>query len=83
MIGGANLGVQGVPYAATFEGYFEQGDPAGSVTFGQMADQIASQCPNTKLVLSGYSQGAQLVHNGAAMIAPSTAAQVAAVVLCE
>ena len=83
MIGDATLGVQGVPYPATIAGYLEQGDPVGSATFGQMADQIASQCPDTKLVLSGYSQGAQLVHNGAAKVAPSTAAKVVAVVLCK
>ena len=83
LIGDSTLGVQGVPYPATFAGYFEGGDPAGSVTFGQMADQIASQCPDTKLVLSGYSQGAQLVHNGAALMAPSTFARIAAVVLCK
>lgn len=27
-----------------------------------------TQCPDTQLVLSGYSQGAQLVHNSAELI---------------
>lgn len=31
-----------------------------------------TQCPNTKIVLSGYSQGAQVVHNAAGQL---TAAQ--------
>lgn len=28
-----------------------------------LADTILARCPNTKLVLSGYSQGACVVHN--------------------
>lgn len=38
-------------------------------------------CPNTKLVMSGYSQGGQLVHNAAAMLPASTMAQVSSVVI--
>ena len=47
-----------------------------------MADKAAAQCPDSQLVLSGYSQGAQLVHNGAAQMKPETAAHVKAVVRC-
>ncbi|KAF3358188.1 DNA replication complex GINS protein PSF2 [Verticillium dahliae VDG1] len=38
-----------------------------------------TQCPNTKIVLSGYSQGAQLVHNAAEQISAAVTARVTAV----
>lgn len=31
----------------------------------QLASQSVSQCPNSKIVLSGYSQGGMVVHNAA------------------
>ena len=65
---------------ADIPGYLEGGDKEGSATFAQLTERAAQQCPDTQLVLAGYSQGAQLVHNGAAMIAPETAARVRAVV---
>jgi predicted esterase len=45
-----------------------------------MTDVIwtASRCPSTKIVLSGYSQGAQLVHNAAVRTSAANAARVAA-----
>jgi cutinase len=46
-----------------------------------MVTQVLSACPSTKLVLSGYSQGGQLVHNAAAMLPASTMAKVSSVVI--
>lgn len=40
--------------------------------------QAVTQCPNTKVVLSGYSQGAQLVHNAATQISSAVANRVTA-----
>lgn len=40
--------------------------------------QAASQCPSTKIIISGYSQGAQLVHNAAAMLSASVTNRVTA-----
>lgn len=37
------------------------------------AEQASTQCPSTKIVLSGYSQGGQLVHNAANLLASNTA----------
>lgn len=46
----------------------------------QLAQQALSQCPDTKVVLSGYSQGGQLVHNAAKLLPAKTAGKVAAAV---
>lgn len=35
--------------------------------------QASTQCPNTKIVLSGYSQGGQLVHNAANLLTSNQA----------
>ena len=48
---------------------------AGSQKMASMARQKMSQCPQTKVVLSGYSQGAEQVH-GALKILGRDAAKV-------
>lgn len=75
-IGAGNLAVQGVAYAADIPGFLEGGDPTGSSTMASLVSQAQTQCPSTKIVMSGYSQGGQLVHNAAKTL---TAAQIAAV----
>lgn len=45
-----------------------------------LVEEAAKKCPNTKIVMSGYSQGAMLVHNAAKTIPAETAQKVAAVV---
>ncbi|KKY15688.1 putative cutinase precursor [Phaeomoniella chlamydospora] len=62
LIGSDNLAVQGVDYAASLEGYLEGGDPEGANTTASLVNLAASKCPNTQIVLSGYSQGAQVIH---------------------
>jgi cutinase len=54
MIGQQNLAVQGVDYGATIAGYLEGGDPAGAATMASLASLAVNQCPDTKIVLSGY-----------------------------
>ncbi|KAH7130966.1 cutinase-domain-containing protein [Dactylonectria macrodidyma] len=68
--GRRTVAMQGVAYAANMTGYLLGGDPHGSL---QMAFDIAAsavKCPKTKIVVSGYSQGAQLVHNAAKLLPP-------------
>lgn len=46
-----------------------------------MTMQALSSCPNSKVVMSGYSQGGQLVHNAAAMMPAAMMAKVSSVVI--
>ncbi len=80
LIGADNIAVQGVDYPATIAGYLIGGDPGGARTTADLLNQAASNCPDTQIVLSGYSQGAMEVHLGEAMVSAEVAAQIAAVV---
>lgn len=83
IIGASNLAVQGVTYAADIFGFLAGGDAAGSQLMANLTTRASTQCPNTKIVLSGYSQGGQLVHNAANLLASSQAVvnKVAAVLI--
>jgi len=51
--GAENVAVQGVDYAATVAGFV--GDPAGNSAMAGMVDKAATSCPDTSIVVSGYS----------------------------
>ncbi|PSK55227.1 hypothetical protein B9Z65_2616 [Elsinoe australis] len=57
-----NVALQGVSYPASAAGNANLGQDGGP-TMAKLANQALSQCPGTKVVLSGYSQGATVVHN--------------------
>ncbi|EKG16034.1 Cutinase [Macrophomina phaseolina MS6] len=78
-IGPANLAVQGVKYAASYQGAASGGDADGAKTMAQLANDVVKKCPGTKVVLAGYSQGAQLVHKAGAQLDSETIAAVKAV----
>ena len=80
LIGADNIAVQGVDYPADVAGYLAGGDPGGAQTTANLLNQAASNCPDTQIVLSGYSQGAMEVHLGEAMVSAEVAAHIAAVV---
>ncbi|KAJ4420888.1 hypothetical protein N0V82_004067 [Gnomoniopsis sp. IMI 355080] len=80
-VGEENLAVQGVDYPADIPGFLAGGSSAGSQTMAALVQQAVSQCPKTQVVISGYSQGAQLVHNAAAMLPASVMDKVAGAVL--
>ena len=42
----------------------------------QLVMQAMTACPDSAVVMGGYSQGGQLVHNAAAMLPPAMAAKV-------
>ncbi|KAB8213516.1 cutinase-domain-containing protein [Aspergillus novoparasiticus] len=58
----SKLAVQGVVYAADVEGYFAGGDREGAKTIVSLVKLAKTACPNTNVVLAGYSQGAQIIH---------------------
>jgi cutinase len=43
-----------------------------------LINTAASKCSSTKIVISGYSQGAQLVHNAAERLTAAVSARIAA-----
>jgi len=55
MMGAGNVAVQGIAYPATVPGFLVGGDAAGSKLMATMVGQVRAQCPDTALVLAGYS----------------------------
>ncbi|KAF2820428.1 cutinase-domain-containing protein [Ophiobolus disseminans] len=78
--GTSRLAIQGVTYPASIGGFLAGGDAAGATTMFNLINQAASRCPSTKIVVSGYSQGAQLVHTATQRLTAANAARVVAVV---
>ncbi|CAD0044132.1 unnamed protein product [Aureobasidium pullulans] len=54
--------VQGVDYPADAAGNANIG-ASGGPKMAALANQALKQCPDTKIILGGYSQGAMVVHN--------------------
>ena len=54
--------IQGVDYDATVDGDDCLGLPGGQIA-AQQLEQVAAACPDTKFVVSGYSEGAMVAHN--------------------
>ncbi|CAA9966898.1 hypothetical protein CFE70_010331 [Pyrenophora teres f. teres 0-1] len=80
-VGGiSRLAIQGVTYPANVFGFLAGGDAAGATTMFNLINQAISQCPSTKIVVTGYSQGAQLVHTATQRLSAAAAARVTAVV---
>ncbi|PSR73534.1 cutinase-domain-containing protein [Coniella lustricola] len=72
---------QGVnDYAASVTEYLEGGSTEGATNMASLVTQAFSQCPDTQVVMSGYSQGAQVVHLAAAALPAATMEKVSAVV---
>lgn len=76
VMGPGMVAVQGVEYAADIPGFLAGGDAAGSATMAKLVGDAITKCPDTKVVMSGYSQGAQLVHNAGMMLSAADAAKV-------
>lgn len=61
-MGQNGVSVEGVDYPADAAGNANLG-ASGGPAMAKLAAQAIKACPKTKLVLSGYSQGAMVVHN--------------------
>lgn len=80
-VGPENLAVQGVEYPANVQGFLAGGDANGAQTMAQLTQQAVQQCPQSKVIISGYSQGCQLAHTAAAMLPADVSSKVAGAVL--
>ncbi|KAI1845350.1 hypothetical protein JX266_008445 [Neoarthrinium moseri] len=78
---GGDLAVQGVDYPADIPGFLAGGDAGGSKKMAQLVQQAMTDCPSTSVIMAGYSQGGQLVHNAAAQLPAATASKVAGAVI--
>ncbi|PWY89650.1 cutinase-domain-containing protein [Aspergillus sclerotioniger CBS 115572] len=61
---GNQVTVQGVNYPADWEGNMSLGS-SGGPTMASYVKEALQQCPSTKVVLGGYSQGSMVVHYAA------------------
>lgn len=52
---GGNVAVQGIEYPADVPGFLVGGDAGGSKLMAQMVGQVKAKCPDTTLVMAGYS----------------------------
>ncbi|OWP03448.1 hypothetical protein B2J93_7466 [Marssonina coronariae] len=75
MNGTNQLAIQGVDYEAQPAGFFAGGSVRGAATI------TLTSCPNTPLLVSGYSQGAQLIHLATASLPNSTTSRITSVVM--
>ncbi|KAF7546455.1 hypothetical protein G7046_g9297 [Stylonectria norvegica] len=74
------LAVQGVEYPADVAGIIAGGDSNGSKKMASLVEETFKKCPDTKVVISGYSQGAMLVHNAAKLLSADLTGKIAAAV---
>ena len=75
-LGGRSVGVYAVNYPASRD--FRRSTPAGRDDVSAHVQSMATTCPNTRMVLGGYSQGAAVVDLATAAMPPAVADNVAA-----
>jgi cutinase len=77
--GGRAVGVYAVNYPATRD--FDSSTPAGANDASSHIQWMAANCPNTRMVLGGYSQGAAVIDLSTTAMPPQVADHVAAAAL--
>ncbi|GLB35408.1 putative catalyzes the hydrolysis of cutin, a polyester that forms the structure of plant cuticle [Lyophyllum shimeji] len=80
-LGSRTLDFIGIPYPADIAGFLAGGDQGGATTMADDVTAKASACPNTKIVISGYSQGAQVTHLAAGKLSSAVQSRVNAAVV--
>ncbi|KAI1747869.1 carbohydrate esterase family 5 protein [Xylaria castorea] len=81
-LGASKVAIQGVDYGAALLTNVLPGgcDPREAKDFATLLSGAAQSCPSSKLVVSGYSQGAALVHAAVEQLASSSRARIFAAV---
>lgn len=74
------MAAQGVEYPAGLFDNIQPGgcDPDDAKDMAALITQAATQCPNAQLVVSGFSQGAAMVHRSVEQLDASVAARIVA-----
>ena len=75
-VGGRSVGVYAVNYPASND--FDTSTPAGARDTNTHIQSMAANCPNTRMVLGGYSQGAAVIDLSTTALPPQVADHVAA-----
>ena len=75
-LGGRSVGVYAVNYPASND--FDTSTPAGAGDASTHIQSMAANCPNTRMVLGGYSQGAAVIDLSTTTMPPQVADHVAA-----
>jgi cutinase len=78
-LAGRSVGVYAVDYPASQD--FDRSTPAGANDAATHIQSMAANCPNTRLVLGGYSQGAGVIELSTTAMPTPVADHVAAVAL--
>ncbi|KAI3549600.1 cutinase [Colletotrichum filicis] len=82
MNGTGSIAIQGVnSYPADPPGFFAGGSATGAAFAAQVASRTLSACPDTRLTVSGYSQGSQVARLAVAQLPPDQRARLSSVVL--
>ncbi|KAI8634313.1 carbohydrate esterase family 5 protein [Xylariaceae sp. FL1651] len=81
-LGASKIAVQGVDYGAGLLTNILPGgcDPSEAKDFANLVSGAAKSCPSSKLVVSGYSQGAALLHAAVEQLASAVTARIFAAV---
>ncbi|KAL8359035.1 hypothetical protein RB601_008113 [Gaeumannomyces tritici] len=73
--------MQGVNYEASFYGFLAGGDKDGGGNMTKITTDFVNKCPNSNIVVSGYSQGAQVTHLAAQAMSPDVPAKISSAVV--
>ncbi|KAK6073170.1 cutinase precursor [Seiridium cupressi] len=80
-LGSSTVAVQGVNYDAVAHGTLPEGvDATAAANMATLITTVANTCPSAKIVLSGYSQGAAMVHASVKRVTAAVKARVNAAV---
>ncbi|KAF3015836.1 hypothetical protein E8E14_005116 [Neopestalotiopsis sp. 37M] len=79
---GTDFAAQGINYSASLLGNLNEGGcpPQEAAEMTSLLNSAASACPNSKLVVVGYSQGAAMVHRSIEDATATTVSRIAAAV---
>ncbi|TFK36399.1 cutinase [Crucibulum laeve] len=80
LLGEKSVVFEGIDYPAQVTGFLTGGDAGGSITMAKRVTSISERCLSSKIVMSGYSQGAQVTHNAANRLSAAIQNRVNAVI---